>query len=539
MLSPSLYVPAAALLASLLPAPVMAQLLTDCNPTLKDCPADPAFGTAHTFYFNSTPATGLFNTSAGTIDYSSENGAAFTIAKKGYSPTLETNFYFFWGKTEVIMKAANGTGIISSIVWGSDDLDEMDWEFKGGDPGNVQTNYFGKGVQNDTNGAGFPVDGGVQADWHNYTNVWTADKLEWWIDGKLVRSLLPADANNTESYPQTPMTLRLGIWAGGDDSQPTGTIEWAGGKTDYDAGPFTMHVQSAHVEDYSSGKEYYYSDRSGTGSSIKITQPDANSTAVDTINTPPVEEDKSLSEKWDGLSDGAKEGVYAGAASVGAIALIALLFYYFKQRRRGQREAALAAKNQETERLELERFKKEGRNPDALNFEGADYDASSMGKGGNVTTAAYSIPSPESRSNSLHSAEKASAWDPTGSGANSGMRSPMPLLRNGTNSPGPQGFNGPSRNNSYVSPMQTQSPGMPSSFPVSASPARQLSSPNPAVRMGSPGPQAGGYSAMDRTASPGPLQSQNSFNSSRSPGGHGTGGSYGAGDNYYDGNGYR
>ena len=31
------------------------------------------------------------------------------------------------------MKAAKGTGIVSSIVFESTDLDEIDWEFLGGD----------------------------------------------------------------------------------------------------------------------------------------------------------------------------------------------------------------------------------------------------------------------------------------------------------------------------------------------------------------------------------------------------------------------
>lgn len=272
MLSRTSFISASALLVSLLSSPVFAQLPTDCDPTLKTCPADPAFGTAHTFTFNATPATGLFTTEAGTIDYDATTGAAFTISEKGYSPTLVSSFYFFWGRTEVLMKAATGTGIISTVVWGSDDRDEMDWEFKGSDAANAQTNYFGKGRNDSANGMTHAVTGGVQADYHNYTNVWTAEKLEWWLDGALVRTLLPADANDTNNYPQTPMKLRLGIWAAGDSSQAAGTIEWAGGATDYTQGPFTMYIKSARVEDYSSGKEYYYSDKSGSSTSIKITE---------------------------------------------------------------------------------------------------------------------------------------------------------------------------------------------------------------------------------------------------------------------------
>jgi hypothetical protein len=275
MLSRSTLISACALLVPFLSYPVAAQLTTLCDPTKKSCPADPAFGTAHTFYFNSTPTAGLFNISAGTASYDATNGANLTIPGKGYSPTLETNFYIFWGRTEVIMKAAAGTGIISSLVLGSDDLDEIDWEFKGSDTANVYSNYYGKGVQNNTgtgNGGTHPVTGNVQTEWHNYTNVWTSTQLEWWLDGVLVRTLTPAQANDTKSYPQTPMSLRMGLWAAGDSGQSEGTIQWALGATDYSKAPFTMFIQSARVEDYSNGTEYTYGDSSGLASSIKITR---------------------------------------------------------------------------------------------------------------------------------------------------------------------------------------------------------------------------------------------------------------------------
>jgi hypothetical protein len=55
------------------------------------------------------------------------DGAEFTIAKKGDSPTIETDFYVFFGKAEVLLRAAAGIGVVSSIVLQSDVLDEVDW----------------------------------------------------------------------------------------------------------------------------------------------------------------------------------------------------------------------------------------------------------------------------------------------------------------------------------------------------------------------------------------------------------------------------
>jgi hypothetical protein len=41
---------------------------------------------------------------------------------------------------------------------------------------------------------------------------------------------------------------------------------------DYDAGPYTMVVKQMTVEDFSSGKQYVYGDRSGSWESIKIVE---------------------------------------------------------------------------------------------------------------------------------------------------------------------------------------------------------------------------------------------------------------------------
>ncbi|KAI1196313.1 concanavalin A-like lectin/glucanase domain-containing protein [Nemania serpens] len=523
--------PVLALVASAVISSVAAQLTTKCNPMKKTCLADPALATAHTFYFNSTPPDGTFTSEANGIDFDEENGAVFTISEQGNSPTLASNFYFFFGRTEVLMKAARGQGIISSIVWGSDTLDEVDWEFKGGNETWVFSNYFGKGDTNFTGTGGDHRVSGSIYDLHNYTSVWTQEKLEWHLDGQLLRTLHAKDAKNGYYFPQTPMTLRLGSWVGGDTkTQAPGTIEWAGGPTDYKQGPFSMYVQSAHVEDYSSGKEYTYTDKSGSWQSIKITE--GNSTAADIVNKPP---EKSLSQKWAELPQGTKIGIYAAAGAVGGLLFIALAIYYVKQRRAGQREAALAAKMQEEERLELERFKKSGRNPDELNFDGTEYGGATT-KGGMMSS--YSAVAPSPPGSSAGPPEK--TWDPTGSDG-------MPLLH--------------SRNTGLGSPTHPQSPGLPPSYPLPASPINRSfsASPHGPSRAGSTGPRAAGYPgrmnspapgspqargpgspaphdmySMSRINSPGPMQTNRGPGSPRSPGPQG---GYGGGEGGYWNNG--
>lgn len=129
--------------ASLLPQ-ALAQTSTSCNPLNATCPADAALGTNATFLFNETSANSkLWNTTAGTIDYNS-TGGQFTISEKGVSPTLISNFFIFFGRVDVVLKAASGQGIVSSIVLESDDLDEVDFEWIGGNNTSWQSNVSTK-----------------------------------------------------------------------------------------------------------------------------------------------------------------------------------------------------------------------------------------------------------------------------------------------------------------------------------------------------------------------------------------------------------
>ena len=128
-----------------------------------------------------------------------------------------------FGHIDVVMQAAPGVGIVSSMVLQSDDLDEVDFEWLGADDTQVQTNYFGKGITGSYNRGAFEANPGAQNGFHTYSMDWTAEQIEWQIDGQTVRVLTQADAE-TNQYPQTPMQLKLGIWAGGDPSNSPGTI---------------------------------------------------------------------------------------------------------------------------------------------------------------------------------------------------------------------------------------------------------------------------------------------------------------------------
>lgn len=244
---------------------------TTCNPTKKTCPADAALGTEHTWWFNSTLDDTLWDMATGTLNYTDE-GAEFAIRSENASTLLQSNFYIFFGVMEVHAKMAVGRGIISSVILQSDDLDEIDWEWVGYNTSAVQSDFFGKGNITTSDRGGIHPAANADTVFHNYTTYWDKDRLEWWIDGELMRTVnysepLTLDGKN---YPQTPCRVKISNWPVGVASQSIGNIEWGGGLVNWDDLPFIMTVQRLRVQDFHSGKEYEYDGTSGSYESINV-----------------------------------------------------------------------------------------------------------------------------------------------------------------------------------------------------------------------------------------------------------------------------
>lgn len=253
-----------------------------CNPlSSSECRADKALATdlSEDFSSNSTQFEITSTESGVSFD---EDGLSLTIAKKLDNPALKSKFYIMFGRVEIHMKAANGTGIVSDFYLQSDDLDEIDIEFLGGDDTQFQSNYFSKGdtTSYDRGEYHTVLGDSPQSGFHNYTIDWTEEKCVWYLDGEAVRTL---KNSSSQGYPQSPMYLMAGSWAGGDSTNEAGTIEWAGGKTDYSEAPFTMTIKKLIVNDYSIGKEYSYSDQSGDWSSIEAKNGKVNG-RIDKVN---------------------------------------------------------------------------------------------------------------------------------------------------------------------------------------------------------------------------------------------------------------
>lgn len=251
-----------------------AQTYTTCNPMDKTCPNDTGLDSASfdCDFTKGKSALASWSAATGTsLTYDGTKGAQFVISGKNQAPTISSDFYIFFGRVDVTMQAAPGVGIVSSMVLQSEDLDEIDWEWLGGDGTQAQTNYFGKGNTTSYDRGTYQTVSSPQTIMHTYSFDWTEEKIDWLIDGVVVRTLMYADAVGGQNFPQTPMRLKLGNWIAGDPAtNAAGTIEWAGGDTDFSKAPFTMYVKTVSITNYNPAKEYEWTDKTGSYESIKL-----------------------------------------------------------------------------------------------------------------------------------------------------------------------------------------------------------------------------------------------------------------------------
>ncbi|OAX81861.1 hypothetical protein ACJ72_03798 [Emergomyces africanus] len=263
---------------------VISQTFTKCDPLIKSCPPNPALGKSVAFDLTKGPPKNWSPTKD--IKYDGD-GASFTIEKDGLKAEIQSDFYIMFGKVDVTLKVSPGRGIVSSVVLQSECGDEVDLEWIGGDNMQVQTNYFAKRKPDHTRGA-FHPNPGNQNNFRTYSIDWDSERIIWKIDGATIRVAKSVDSAG--NYPQTPAYVKLGNWAGGDSSRnPPGTVKWAGGEVDYSLAPFTMQVKSIKITDYSTGKQYEYTDKTGTWQSIKAVDGKVNGRSPgDGAGPPPI-----------------------------------------------------------------------------------------------------------------------------------------------------------------------------------------------------------------------------------------------------------
>jgi beta-glucanase (GH16 family) len=214
------------------------------------------------------------------MSYDASNGADFKISTNTGAPTISSEQYIMFGNVSVYAKASPGTGIVSSFILESDDLDEIDWEWLGSNDTSVESNFFGKGNVTTYDRAIYHTIPNAVTGWHTYTIQWTKDYVKWFVDDLTtpVRILAFDDPKTIQGtqFPQTPMKIKLGNWVGcadaaaASDPKTQGTCQWAGGPVSFPNGAtYSMYVKNITINDAGCGGTYTYSDKSGTYGSIK------------------------------------------------------------------------------------------------------------------------------------------------------------------------------------------------------------------------------------------------------------------------------
>ncbi|KAK7421232.1 putative glycosidase CRH2 [Neonectria punicea] len=162
-----------------------------------------------------------------------------TMAKSTSGTVLSSTVYVWYGNVKARLKTSRGAGVVTAFILFSDVKDEIDFEFIGVDLETAQTNYFFQGITTyPTHGENLTMSDSYK-NFHDYEIRWTPDKIEWYIDDTLGRTLNKNDTWNETTqnfdFPQTPARVQLSLWPGGLSTNSEGTIAWAGGEIDWES----------------------------------------------------------------------------------------------------------------------------------------------------------------------------------------------------------------------------------------------------------------------------------------------------------------
>lgn len=184
-----------------------------------------------------------------------------TMPKHSSGSLLASTKSFLYGKSSVRLKTSRSQGVITSVVIMSAVGDEIDFEFKGSELDQVQSNYYYRGELVYNNMKKATVSSNTWENYHEYGIDWSEERIHWLVDGEIVRTLTKAEtwdeSLKIHKYPETPMRLEVALWPGGSEANHPGTVDWAGGLIDWEGSPdmvqkghFSAAVQSMEIVPY-------------------------------------------------------------------------------------------------------------------------------------------------------------------------------------------------------------------------------------------------------------------------------------------------
>ena len=151
--------------------------------------------------------------------------------KTAQQAKISTTDYFMYGYAEATLRHDARQGLVAAFILMSNVKDEVDIEFTTSNASLMMTNYFHLGIPVRDHGTDVSLLNFNVSDWHTYGLNWTSSQLQWTIDGQVVRTLTREEAGS--EYPRSPSRIQFSTWAGGNATNPEGTIEWAGGPIDW------------------------------------------------------------------------------------------------------------------------------------------------------------------------------------------------------------------------------------------------------------------------------------------------------------------
>ncbi|CAO0801048.1 unnamed protein product [Mucor circinelloides] len=158
-----------------------------------------------------------------------------------YASPTSTNFIYstlmHYGSVSFDLKAAGKAGAVTAAVLMAPGGDEIDFEMLGATTDKVQTNFFyGSNPIYNVNSVDSALTVNTASGFHNYTVNWTPEKIEFYVDKKLIRTVVNKDDCNAKgdcTYPTHAATVQIGLW---DSSAEAGTTQWARGPINWTSG---------------------------------------------------------------------------------------------------------------------------------------------------------------------------------------------------------------------------------------------------------------------------------------------------------------
>jgi len=148
-----------------------------------------------------------------------------TAYKKIAGAEYQRRGFYHFGRYEVVMQAAPGSGTVSAMFTHThkqfgDPHDEIDIEFLGKDLARLHANYFANGKAHGSIYIPLGFDASKQI--HLYAFEWEPDEIRWYVDDRLAYTARPSDS----PIPQSPGRLMVHLWSGGPRQ-----ADWAGKPT--------------------------------------------------------------------------------------------------------------------------------------------------------------------------------------------------------------------------------------------------------------------------------------------------------------------